>query len=111
VPPTGHTIPASYLLLDGYPPDRDAETAQDGREGPSRSMEPMVPAHEGWLRGNWTNPEDYRQRQLVHFGHIRQARAYAGRLLGLHRDCPREGPRNDTGHNAGVVDAMECQLK
>ncbi|MCW2772953.1 MAG: hypothetical protein JWN91_1279 [Nocardioides sp.] len=110
VPPTGRPIPAGFPLLTGYPPDGEAETAQDGREGPSRSMEPMVPAacrqrvtvpaHEDWLRGSWTNPEDYRQRQLVDFAHIRRARAYARRLLDLYRDCPREGPRNDTGHNA-----------
>ncbi|GAW52231.1 hypothetical protein PD653_4215 [Nocardioides sp. PD653] len=108
--PARHTIPAGFPLLKGYPPDSDAESAQDGREGPSRSMEPMVPeacgsraqvpTHDDWLRGSWTNPEDYRQRQLVDFAHLRQARAYAERLLDLYRDCPREGPRDDTGHHA-----------
>jgi hypothetical protein len=95
------TIPDGFPLLDGYPPDEDAEPEEtNGREGPNRSMKPMVPEacgakvdvpkHTDWLRAGWANPEDYRQRQLLTFADAGQAQAYADDVLDLYRACPRQ---------------------
>ncbi|HEY0950582.1 hypothetical protein [Nocardioides sp.] len=98
-------IPEGFPLLNGFPDDRQAEPGQ-GRRGPSRAMEPLVPeacgesvplpAHTDLLRAAWTNPEDDRERQLVTFATVEEAQAYAEQVLTLFRACPEETTSEET---------------
>lgn len=95
----GAVIPDGFPLLSGYPEDHEAEPGE-GRHGPNRTMEPIVPEacgervplpdHTDRLRAGWTNPEDYRERQLVTFADVEGAQAYAVRVLEVFRSCPEE---------------------
>lgn len=109
-PAPTHRIPDAFPLLSGYPRNSAAEPGEgDGRHGPSRTMKRIVPRacgarvpvphHTDLLRAGWTNPEDYRERQLVTFGGPRRAQAYADDLLDLFRACPADGPRDDREHS------------
>jgi len=113
----GGRIPDDFPLLDGYPEDNESEGGDHGREGPDRTSEPMepeacgrslpVPAHVDLLRGGWSNPEDYRQRQLVTFGSEAEAQAYADAVLEVYRGCPRED--TDDGYTT-VIEVVPGNL-
>lgn len=112
----GEVIPDDFPLLSGYPDDHEAEPG-DGRRGPNRTREPIVPercggsvplpAHTDRLRAGWTNPEDYRERQLITFADADEARAYAERVLDLFRACPEENTSTgvEASSHVSVVDS------
>jgi hypothetical protein len=110
-------IPDDFPLLDGYPADSRSEGGDHGRQGPDRTSDPIepeacgrslpVPAHVDLLRGGWTNPEDYRQRQLVTFGSEAEAQAYADAVLEIYRSCPRED--TDDGYTT-VIEVVPGNL-
>jgi hypothetical protein len=93
-------IPAGFPLLDGYPEDSESEGGDNGRQGPSSTLEPIVPEacgssvpvpdHVELLRAGWTNPEDYRERQLVTFATTDDALAYEDAILETYARCTRE---------------------
>ncbi|MEP9361875.1 hypothetical protein ABLE68_02845 [Nocardioides sp. CN2-186] len=100
-----HAIPDDFPLLDGYPPDRRAEDDGYGRHGPSRTMKPLrfdacgrqvgAPRGVERLRGGWTNPEDFRERELLAFRTADRAQGYVRGVLHLFAACPEDGPRDD----------------
>lgn len=104
-----HVIPDDFALQSGLPSDGEAEPGDHGLEGPNRTLAPIVPeacgaqaalpAHTDWLRAEWTNPEDYRERQLLTFAEVDEARAYAERLIDLFRSCPEEVTSEETGES------------
>lgn len=100
----GEVIPADFPLLSGYPEDSEAEPGE-GRRGPNRTMKPIVPEacgkrvplpdHTDRLRAAWTNPEDYRDRQLVTFVDAASAQTYAEQVIDLFRACPEEATSDE----------------
>lgn len=92
-------IPDDFPLLAGYPTHR-AESAGGGREGPNRTLEPIVleacgqrvePGTEvDLLRGAWTDVEDFRERQLTTYTDAATAQAYVAAIVTAYRDCPVE---------------------
>jgi hypothetical protein len=98
-PSAGQVIPDDFPLLRGLPDDSEAEPGE-GRHGPNRTMDPIVPEacgdrvplpeHTDRLRAAWTNPEDGRDRQLVTFADVESAQSYAELVLDLFRACPEE---------------------
>ena len=72
-------------------------------------MEPIVPDacgqsvplpdHTDRLRAAWSNPEDYRERQLVTFADAERAQAYAARVADLFGSCPEEVTSEEMGES------------
>ncbi|GAB3770516.1 hypothetical protein FB382_000504 [Nocardioides ginsengisegetis] len=100
-PPQGATaIPADFPILDGYPEDSQAESESYGRSGPDTAQPALrleacgtkspAPEATATLTGGWTNPEDFRTRQLVTFATPAAAAAWVRSLTGLWADCPEE---------------------
>ncbi|HEU4811412.1 MAG TPA: hypothetical protein VFT00_04670 [Nocardioides sp.] len=93
-------IPADFPLLDGYPSDDQSEGGDNGRKGPSTTLEPLVPEacgssvpvpeHVELLRAGWKNPEDFRERQLVTFARTEDALAYQDAILETYTRCTTE---------------------
>lgn len=52
------------------------------------SVDPGDPGD--YLRGSWTNPEDYRERQLTTYPDEATAQAYVDAILDLYRACPSQ---------------------
>ncbi|MCW2797772.1 hypothetical protein [Nocardioides sp.] len=98
--PAGTVIPDDFPLLDGYPTNNQSEGGDNGRHGPSRELDPLrfaacgsklpLPEVTDQLRGGWTNPEDYRERQLSTFGSVDAAEAFVGDIEGLYAACSTE---------------------
>ncbi len=96
----GRGILDDFPLQIGLPRDDEAEPGDHGLTGPDRTMVPIVPEacgtrvplprHTDWLRVEWSNPEDYRERQLLTFADVDEAQAYAEQVLELFRTCPEE---------------------
>lgn len=96
----GRVIPDDFPLLDGYPPDSQAESGDSGRHGPSRDLDPLrfescgttlpVPEAVDRLRAGWSNPEDYRDRELAAFASEAGAERFVRDVEDLYAGCPRE---------------------
>ncbi|GGO76255.1 hypothetical protein [Nocardioides deserti] len=121
--PAAHVVPDGFPLLSGWP--TDSEGGKFGLAGPTRTgldvMEPEacgavaeVPEHTDLVRAAFTNPEDYRQRQLLTFATEDEADAYVDDVLAIFDDCidlvVEDGSRrltqvindvSDTGDRAG----------
>lgn len=89
-------VPDDFPLLDGWP--TESEGGEFGPAGPTRTaldvMEPEacgatapVPAHTDLVRAAYSNPEDYRQRQLLTFATVEEANAYVDAVLAIFEDC------------------------
>ncbi|MDN4173698.1 hypothetical protein QWY28_12125 [Nocardioides sp. SOB77] len=89
-------VPDGFPLLDGWP--TESEGGEFGLAGPTRDgldvLEPEacgavaeVPEHTDLVRGGYSNPEDYRQRQLVTFATEEEADAYVDAVLAIFEDC------------------------
>lgn len=99
-PPATGVIPDDFPLLDGYPTDDQSEGDANGRHGPSRDLDPLrfeacgttlpLPEVTDQLRGGWTNPEDYRERQLSTFASVEAAEDFVADIEGLYAACSRE---------------------
>ena len=109
------TIPAGFPLAQGWPePTEPGEGL--GIAGPSRNLavdEPgamcpatavSVPAPVDELAATWTQPADYRSRQLLLFASNGQAQQYADWLRDTFANC--EGVESGDGYviSASVVD-------
>jgi hypothetical protein len=103
--PVAHEITDDYPLVEGWPDDSQAESASFGLEGPSRSIAPMeltacgqalaYPTYVDRLSASWSNPEDYRHRQLMTFADADQAVAFVDEFAQIFRDCPVEPAGSD----------------
>jgi hypothetical protein len=92
-------IPDGFPLAAGWPDDDLAESEKDGRTGPDRKLDSLQftlcdttfddPEYVDRLRANWTNPEDYRDRQLTTYADADQAVAAVKALADFYRACPR----------------------
>jgi hypothetical protein len=110
-------IPDDFPILDGYPADRDSEGGENGRHGPSRDLEPLrfeacgttlpLPEVTDRLRGGWTNPEDYRERQLSVFASDEEAADFVAAIEDLYAACGRED--TDDGYTS-VNDLVDGTL-
>ena len=103
------------LVVQAEPPTLDASVDQDrvmvGEEvtyrlrATSRTQAPMeltvcgqtlaYPAHVDRLNASWSNPEDYRDRQLMTFADADQAVAFVDQFAQHFRDCPVEPVGSD----------------
>ena len=93
-------IPDEFPILDGYPDDSSSEGGSYGISGPTRDGKDLTfeacgvqaPAPEGveQLNAGWSNPEDFRNRQLTTFATTAAADAYVDQVLKVYRDCPTE---------------------
>ena len=97
-------IPDDFPLAAGWPDDADAEPGPDsGLTGPNDSLGAFehtacgstapTPEAGGVLRASWSNPEDYRFRELYVFPDTAAAVSYVEDLAGFYSGCPVE----DTG--------------
>ena len=107
-PTSSGAIPAGFPLAAGWP--SDAEPGADhGLAGPSRSLAAFTyracgadlptPAVLDHLRASWSNPEDYRTRQLYLLDDADGAVAYVTAVRDFYAACPEE----DTGDGLGQV--------
>ncbi|MDN4162396.1 hypothetical protein [Nocardioides abyssi] len=94
--PAAQVVPDGFPLLGGWP--EESEGGEFGPAGPTRTgldvMEPEacgatapVPAHTDLVRAAYSNPEDYRQRQLLTFATTEEADAYVDAVLAIFDDC------------------------
>jgi hypothetical protein len=107
-------IPDDFPILDGYPADSSSEGGTNGISGPTRDGKDLVfkacdaraPAPDGveQLNAGWTNPEDFRSRQLTTFSTLAQADAYVDQVLQVYRDCPTEDTPDGYTSVYSVVD-------
>lgn len=98
-------IPDGFPLLSGWPDDDQAESEEEGRTGPNRRLDSLLftlcgnafddPEYVDRLRANWTNPEDYRDRQLTTYADADQAVAAVDALMDFYRACPQEEEGSD----------------
>ncbi len=101
--PSRSTIPAGFPLALGYP---DADGSDTSLEGPGADVEafgevtacgqrfePARPTDR--LAVGFTQPEDYRHRELTVYASDRIAQDTLARFAQLFRDCPRDAPESD----------------
>ncbi len=88
-----------FPLLSGWPVDRLEPGRGSGVEGPGSRVEltrteacgrRVDQPYSERLAARFSNPEDYRERELRTFGSEEQAAAYVASLGALFVDCPRE---------------------
>lgn len=94
-------IPAGFPLTAGFPDPDWAEGPGAGLAGPSRALPAPVwelcgstlalPEVRDRMAAQWSNPEDWRSRQLVTFDDDEDARAFLDRLTAFYESCPRQG--------------------
>jgi hypothetical protein len=95
-PPSLDGVP----LAAGWPDPGSAEPGRgNGLAGPDRSVEPItvevcgeplpVTGYDDRLGATWTNPEDYRARELLAFGREGAAAAFLESLVAEWEACPR----------------------
>jgi len=93
-------IPDDLDLAMGYPEDSQAETEEMGRQGPSRSLDPLsleacdqslvAEAAADRLTAGWTNVEDFRSRELTLWDSDLEASAWVRRVLAFYGRCPEQ---------------------
>lgn len=98
-------IPDGFPLAAGWPDDDRAESEDQGRTGPNRQLDSVLfttcgntfddPPYVDRLRANWTNPEDYRDRQLTTYADADEAVAAVSALADFFRACPTEDLDDD----------------
>jgi hypothetical protein len=93
-------IPDDFPLAAGWPDDDQAESEDEGLTGPNRRLDSLLftacghtlddTVYVDRLRADWTNPEDYRNRQLTTYADADQAVEAVRALTEFHRSCPTE---------------------
>ena len=93
-------IPEGFPLAAGWPDDDLAESEEQGLTGPNRRLDSLLfqlcgntfddPEYVDRLRANWTNPEDYRDRQLTTYADAGAAVDAVSSLADFYRGCPEE---------------------
>jgi hypothetical protein len=93
-------IPEGFPLAAGWPDDDLAESEEQGLTGPHRRLDSLLfqvcgtafeePEYVDRLRANWTNPEDYRDRQLTTYADAGAAVDAVSSLTDFYRACPEE---------------------
>lgn len=93
-------IPEGFPLAVGWPDDDQAESEEQGLTGPNRKLDSLLfemcgntfddPPYVDRLRANWTNPEDYRDRQLTTYADAGAAVDAVSSLTDFYRACPEE---------------------
>lgn len=114
----GDDIAADFPLAAGWPDDSTAETKEMGLEGPNRNLESLEfracgkvladPEHADRLRANWTNPEDYRTRQLTTYTDADEAVAAVADLIAAQKACPQDPERADGYETQRTVRRVEA---
>ncbi|MBB6628862.1 hypothetical protein H5V45_16155 [Nocardioides sp. KIGAM211] len=110
-------IPADFPILDGYPDDASSEGGEYGIESASTDAPPLAfeacgkqaPALTGVerLSAGWTNPEDFRHRQLTRFADVAAADAWIDAVLQVYRDCPTESTSDGYTSVRTVLDGRQ----
>jgi hypothetical protein len=91
-------IPQGFPLAAGWPVDSMAESEDDGLSGPNRTLDSLLlvtscgdvydqPEYVDRLRAQWTNPEDYRGRQLTTYPDANAAVADVDAIANFFRRC------------------------
>ena len=98
-------IPEGFPLAAGWPDDDQAESEDQGLTGPNRRLDSLLleqcgnafeePEYVDRLRANWTNPEDYRDRQLTTYADAGAAVDAVSSLTDFYRACPEEEEFSD----------------
>jgi len=98
-------IPDGFPLAAAWPDDDQAESEEQGLTGPNRTLDSLLltlcgsafddPEYVDRLRASWTNPEDYRDRQLTTYADADQAVAAVRALTDFYRACPQEEEGSD----------------
>jgi hypothetical protein len=98
-------IPAGLPLAAGYPDNDQAEGPGAGLAGPSRALDAPTwglcdrtlppPDSRDRMAAQWSNPEDYRARNLYTFDDADEAIAFVARLTDFWRSCPQEPSGTD----------------
>lgn len=99
-PPTDTLdIPTDFPLAAGWP-ERAEPGGDNGLTGPSRTVQRTVieacgaalpePGTGDALRARWTNPEDYRSRDLLTFPDTDAAEAFVTSVTNFYAGCPTE---------------------
>lgn len=103
-------VAGDFPLFSGWPIDRLEPGQGSGVEGPGAGVEltrleacgrRLNQPYAERLAARFSNPEDYRERELRTFGSEEQAAAYAASLGSLYVDCPDQG--DDTGIRTAEV--------
>ncbi|MCW2843194.1 MAG: hypothetical protein JWN22_1110 [Nocardioides sp.] len=107
-------IPDDFPILAGYPDDSSSEGGTFGISGPTRDGKDLAfqacgaqaPAPDGadQLNAGWTNPEDFRSRQLTTFDTLAEADAYVDQVLQVYLDCPTEATPDGYTSVHSVID-------
>ncbi len=106
----GPAIADDYPLADGWP---DADGGEVTLEGPNRTLTPFVlgacgdtlddmPTPQDQLIAQWSQPEDFRSRQLSTYRNEGEAAAVLDGMVEAYRACPDEEPDQSgfTAHHA-----------
>jgi hypothetical protein len=93
-------IPDGFPLAASWPDDSQAESDKYGLVRPTRTLDSLLfsmcdatfedPDYVDRLRAKWTNPEDYRDRQLTTYADASHAVAAVKALTDFYRGCPTQ---------------------
>ncbi|MCX6401783.1 MAG: hypothetical protein NTX33_17865 [Propionibacteriales bacterium] len=108
-------IADDFPLSAGWPADDGSDVTA---EGPNRTLPPLLlnvcdadvedaPAPQDRLVATWSQPEDYRTRQLSTYASEDQAAAALGAVVSAYRDCPEEpsSPEGYVAHHVAIQSA------